>query len=114
MPFLPSLFFFSAGVGTAIELWKVTKAMNVSIDRSKFPYLIIKGESLLPHVQTDCYGLLSGSNIAMQLRTSSIIQGKDGAPLLCISSFACCKIQFPVEATGICLPYVISVVATII
>lgn len=31
-------------MGTAIEMWKVTKAMNVSFDRTCFPYIIIRGK----------------------------------------------------------------------
>ncbi len=32
----------SSGVGTAIEFWKVTKAMDVSFDPGRFPYIIVK------------------------------------------------------------------------
>ena len=33
----------SSGIGTAIEFWKVTKAMDVTIDRSgRFPMLAFK------------------------------------------------------------------------
>jgi len=35
---------FSSGVGAAIEVWKVTKAMDVSVDRSRFPYIHVKGK----------------------------------------------------------------------
>ena len=31
----------SSGVGLLIEIWKVKKAMNVSFDASKFPYVIL-------------------------------------------------------------------------
>ncbi len=33
---------FSSFIGTGIEFWKVTKAMDVSFDASRFPYVFFK------------------------------------------------------------------------
>lgn len=45
----------STGVGTAIEFWKVTKAMDVSIQRSRtgIPYLKFKDRASYTQSETD-------------------------------------------------------------
>jgi hypothetical protein len=35
----------SSGLGLMIEFWKITKAMDVSVDPSKFPFIVFKDKA---------------------------------------------------------------------
>ncbi|GIL76805.1 hypothetical protein Vretimale_8728 [Volvox reticuliferus] len=45
----------SSALGTAIELWKVTKAFEVSFNRERFPYIIVKDRASYSNKQTKKY-----------------------------------------------------------
>ncbi|EFJ43770.1 hypothetical protein VOLCADRAFT_106719 [Volvox carteri f. nagariensis] len=45
----------SSVLGTGIELWKVTKAFDVSFNRQRFPYIILKDRATYSNKQTKQY-----------------------------------------------------------
>ncbi|KXZ49948.1 hypothetical protein GPECTOR_18g106 [Gonium pectorale] len=45
----------SSVLGTGIELWKVTKAFDVSIDRQRFPYISLKDRATYSNKETKRY-----------------------------------------------------------
>ncbi|GIL55662.1 hypothetical protein Vafri_11205 [Volvox africanus] len=45
----------SSALGTAIELWKVTKAFEISFNRERFPYIVVKDRASYSNKQTKKY-----------------------------------------------------------